>query len=100
MVDDWMLLFGGVLPLTVEVLTDQGASCIAKDHTVWVHHRYNLKDKVVSEYPRLNTRSNQIVNNALHHVRGASLSRVHSRTENNRFLLFHLLLSVCKSCHG
>jgi hypothetical protein len=86
-----------LLPLSIKILSNKRAPSIAQDHTIRIDHGHDLKYEVIPEYPSLNARSNKVIYDSLHHVRCSCFSWVHSGTENDGFLLLHLLLAVCES---
>lgn len=95
--DHGMLLASRILPLSVQVLTNECASRIAEDHTVRIDHWYYLEDVIVPQYSCSNTGSNQVINDAFLHIGSASLTRMHSRRNYDGLLLLHLLIVITES---
>lgn len=49
----WKKLKIGCVEVSIQVLPEDSRAVIAKKHTIWVHHRNDVKVVVVSEYRNL-----------------------------------------------
>ena len=99
-VNSWMKDLRGRLPSTIQITTCQGASIVTVDDSVWVQHRDNFEDEVLSKnlgFWYFSTR--EVVNSTLHHPRAHRFSRMDTRCEYYTFASGHVLwvLLACNS---
>jgi len=78
-------------PASVQVDAGQVAPRGAVYDTIYVQHRHNFEHEVVAKDLRIQRGPRQVVNHSLHHPRGSTLTRVHSRRNANAFPLFDCL---------
>ena len=95
-----MSLLRRLLPLPVEVLADQRAPGVAKDDAIWIDHGNDFENEVVTQDSGTDAGANQVVNDALHHVRSSSFTRVDSSAEDDGLFWLHSLLRISKSSYG
>ena len=98
--DDGVLLLRGILPLSIKILADKRASCVAQNDTVRINHGHDLEDKVISQNSCTDRRSHEVVDDTFHHVGGSGFTRMHPRADDDTFLIFHLLLVIREGRDG
>ena len=76
----------GVLPAPVQVLPAERAPVVAVDNAVWVHHRDNFEDEVVSERLGLGRVADEELDDTFHHPGRVALARMHSGGDEDALL--------------
>lgn len=86
-VDCRVLLLAWLYPDAIEVAPSQGASRVAIYDSIYIQHGHYFKHEVVSQDPRSQARTYQVVDDTFHHKAGVSLTRVDATGNNNALAL-------------
>ena len=78
-----MIYFGGVLPLSVEVVARDVRAVVAVNDSIGIQHRDDLKDEVLSKFFGFFMTGNEELDDAVADVGADRLSRMDSGSQND-----------------